>query len=141
MAAMMNASRLSAINASPSVRSRQIASVSRRSVRANAKVYDGKVMADPTHKFAVVVSKFNSLVTKQLLEGAHETFERHGVSTDHVDVARGILEDSSSLVSKKMMLLFFVYGNFDECEPLDIKGATAYYNAVVGATTSALVGA
>ena len=37
-------------------------------------------------RFGVVVARFNSLVTKQLLEGAHETFERHGVSSANVDV-------------------------------------------------------
>jgi 6,7-dimethyl-8-ribityllumazine synthase len=35
----------------------------------------------------VVVARFNSLVTKQLLEGAHEVFQRHGVAKDNVDVS------------------------------------------------------
>ena len=38
-------------------------------------------------KFGVVVARFNSLVTKELLEGAHEVFERHGVQSSSVDVA------------------------------------------------------
>ncbi|MFQ6019928.1 MAG: 6,7-dimethyl-8-ribityllumazine synthase [Dehalococcoidia bacterium] len=37
--------------------------------------------------FAVVVSRFNDLVTKRLLEGAQDAFERHGVDPDQVDVA------------------------------------------------------
>jgi len=38
-------------------------------------------------RYGVVVARFNSLVTKELLEGAHEVFERHGVKADNVDVA------------------------------------------------------
>jgi len=37
-------------------------------------------------KFGIVVARFNSLVTKQLLEGALEDFERHGVDPDNIDV-------------------------------------------------------
>ena len=38
-------------------------------------------------KFGVVVARFNSLVTKQLLEGSLETFKRHGVPDANVDVS------------------------------------------------------
>ena len=57
------------------------------SVRVSATVYTGALVAQPSSKFAVVVSRFNSLVTKQLLEGAQETFTRHGVDTSSVDVS------------------------------------------------------
>jgi hypothetical protein len=40
-------------------------------------------------KFGIVVGRFNDLVTKLLLEGALEHFERHGVSKEDVDV-RGV---------------------------------------------------
>ena len=36
----------------------------------------------------MVVARFNSLVTKPLLEGAHEVFHRHGVDAENVDVRR-----------------------------------------------------
>src|SRR5690554_4431558 len=39
------------------------------------------------HRFAVVVSRFNSLVTERLLSGALGAFARHGVPEDEVDVA------------------------------------------------------
>ncbi|HLV13129.1 MAG TPA: 6,7-dimethyl-8-ribityllumazine synthase [Trueperaceae bacterium] len=39
------------------------------------------------HRFAVVVSRFNSLVTERLLAGAMGAFARHGVPAESVDVA------------------------------------------------------
>lgn len=50
--------------------------------------YVGAVTSRPEWRFAVVVARFNSLVTKQLLEGAHEVFQRHGVAKENVDVRR-----------------------------------------------------
>jgi len=37
-------------------------------------------------RFAIVVSRFNSLVTQQLLLGARDCLLRHGVEADHIDV-------------------------------------------------------
>lgn len=37
-------------------------------------------------KFGIVVGRFNDLVTKLLLEGALDHFERHGVPREDVDV-------------------------------------------------------
>ena len=39
-------------------------------------------------KFGIVVGRFNDLVTKLLLEGALDHFERHGVSRAEVDVRK-----------------------------------------------------
>ncbi|VAX41128.1 6,7-dimethyl-8-ribityllumazine synthase [hydrothermal vent metagenome] len=38
-------------------------------------------------EFAIVVSRFNDLVTKKLLEGAIDAFRQHGVSENRVTVA------------------------------------------------------
>lgn len=59
---------------------------SRASCIARA-TYHGSVMAEPGSKYAVVVARFNSLITKGLLEGAMETFEAHGVPKENVDVS------------------------------------------------------
>lgn len=40
-----------------------------------------------SQRFAIVVSRFNSLVTERLLAGALDAFARHGVLEDAVDVA------------------------------------------------------
>lgn len=39
-------------------------------------------------RFAVVVARFNELITERLLSGALLAFERHGVDQNRVDVAR-----------------------------------------------------
>src|SRR5207249_3932417 len=38
-------------------------------------------------RFAIAVSRFNSLVTERLLAGAQEAFQAHGVADEMVDVA------------------------------------------------------
>lgn len=48
-------------------------------------VFEGKLMAG-AECYAIVVSRFNELVTRRLLEGACETFRNHGVSEDRVDI-------------------------------------------------------
>ena len=49
-------------------------------------VHVGSLVAKPDMQFAIVVARFNDLVTKLLLEGAIEAFHRHGVPTDAVQV-------------------------------------------------------
>ena len=51
-----------------------------------AKVVEGELLARDG-EFAVVVSRFNALVTDRLLEGALSTFRRHGVPEDRITVA------------------------------------------------------
>jgi 6,7-dimethyl-8-ribityllumazine synthase len=50
-------------------------------------VYEGSLVATGL-KAALVVSRFNSLVTEQLLSGAADTLRRHGVKDADVDVFR-----------------------------------------------------
>ena len=38
-------------------------------------------------RFGLVVSRFNELITKKLLEGARDALVRHGVGEDDIDVA------------------------------------------------------
>ena len=45
------------------------------------RVFEGGVTSGG-HKFAIIVSQFNQTVTKRLLDGAVECFQRHGVDTD-----------------------------------------------------------
>ncbi len=56
-------------------------------LRTSATEFVGAVTSQPDWKYGVVVARFNSLVTKQLLEGAHEVFARHGVPSANVDVS------------------------------------------------------
>ena len=41
----------------------------------------------PDGRLAIVVSRFNDLVTKKLLDGAVDTLQRHGVDDVNIDVA------------------------------------------------------
>jgi 6,7-dimethyl-8-ribityllumazine synthase len=41
----------------------------------------------PTGRFAVVVGRFNALVTEPLLAGCRDTLVRHGLPADSIDVA------------------------------------------------------
>ncbi len=48
---------------------------------------DGNLLAGDIH-VAIVVSRFNDLVTDRLLAGAIDTFRRHGVSDNRITVVR-----------------------------------------------------
>lgn len=50
------------------------------------KTFEGQLLAG-SGRYAIVVSRFNDLVTRRLLEGALDTIRRHGGNADHVDVA------------------------------------------------------
>lgn len=56
-------------------------------VHASSDAYVGSLIGQGM-KFGIVVARFNDLVTKLLLEGALEHFERHGVPRSDVDVRR-----------------------------------------------------
>ncbi|HYG67216.1 MAG TPA: 6,7-dimethyl-8-ribityllumazine synthase, partial [Anaeromyxobacteraceae bacterium] len=50
-------------------------------------VYEGSLVATGL-RFGIVVARFNSLVTEQLLSGAADTLRRHGVKDGDIDVFR-----------------------------------------------------
>jgi hypothetical protein len=68
--------------------SQRCAPSSRTSVspRASHSVYEGQLVAHPEGRYAVVVARFNDLVTKLLLDGAVGTLQRHGVTSENIDV-------------------------------------------------------
>jgi 6,7-dimethyl-8-ribityllumazine synthase len=51
-----------------------------------AKCYEGMLIGKGL-KFAVVVSRFNELITTRLLEGARDALLRHGVEEEDIDIA------------------------------------------------------
>jgi 6,7-dimethyl-8-ribityllumazine synthase len=81
-------------------------------------------------KVAIIVSRFNSLVTDQLLAGARDCLTRHGVGDDHIDVLRvpGAWEipQVAARVSEA--------GNHDAIIALGcvIRGATPHFDYVAG---------
>ena len=49
------------------------------------RVFEGNFIA-PKGRFAICVSRFNALITDQLLAGAEDALVRHGIATDDLDV-------------------------------------------------------
>src|SRR6266536_553342 len=79
-------------------------------------------------RFAIVVARFNELVTEQLLSGARDGLRRHGVAADAIDVAwvPGSLE--LPVVAQHLARS----GRYDAliCLGAVIRGATAHFDYV-----------
>lgn len=45
-------------------------------------VYEGTFASDATYRFAIVIARFNDLVTGKLLAGCQDCLKRHGVNVD-----------------------------------------------------------
>ncbi len=90
-------------------------------------VFEGKVVADGA-KFGIVASRFNEFITSKLLSGALDSFVRHGVDEDGVDIAwvPGAFEIP---VTAKMMA---ESGRYDAVLALGavIRGNTSHYDVV-----------
>jgi 6,7-dimethyl-8-ribityllumazine synthase len=85
-------------------------------------------------RFAVVVARFNEIVTSHLLDGAREALRRHGVADDDVTVARVPGSFEIPLVAKKLAET----GSYDAiiCIGAVIEGETDHYDHVAGSVTS-----
>ena len=114
--------------------------LSRVSVSASAspKTYHGRLDASGK-KFAVVVARFNDLVTKLLAEGAVGALERHGASPEDIDVVWVPGSFELPVMAKTM-------GNSGKYAAIVavgavVRGATTHYEAVVSGATSGLLSA
>ena len=81
-------------------------------------------------RVAVVVARFNEVVTRQLLAGAVETLSRHGVSDDDISVAWVPGAFELPVVAKAMLKT----GRYDTiiCLGAVIRGETGHYEMVAG---------
>ena len=50
------------------------------------KTYEGKLISKETDKFCIVISRFNDFIGSKLLSGAIDTFIRHGVREENIDI-------------------------------------------------------
>ena len=95
-------------------------------------VYEGSLVATGL-RFAVVVARFNSLVTEQLLSGALDALRRHGADKAAVDVYRcpGTFELPALL--KRVALS----GRYDAVVALGavIRGGTPHFEYVAAEAT------
>jgi 6,7-dimethyl-8-ribityllumazine synthase len=89
--------------------------------------YEGKLVAEGL-KFAIVVSRFNEMITRRLLSGALDTLERHGAEAGSIDVAMvpGALE--LALTAQRLAQT----GQYDAviCLAAIIRGATPHFEYV-----------
>ena len=81
-------------------------------------------------RVAVVVARFNEMVTRQLLAGALDTLNRHGVRDDDVTVAWVPGAFELPVVGKTLAQT----GKFDSiiCLGAVIRGETGHYDMVAG---------
>lgn len=47
--------------------------------------YEGNLTVGPQHRYAIVISRFNSFITNQLLTGAVDALVRHGAKPEQFD--------------------------------------------------------
>lgn len=79
-------------------------------------------------KVAIVVSRFNDFITGRLLEGAKDTFIRHDVDENNIDVAYVPGAFEIPMVARKLAQT----GKYDAVVTLGcvIRGATSHYDYV-----------
>ena len=95
------------------------------------KVHEGKLDA-ANRRFAVVVARFNSLITAKLLDGALDCLRRHGCPEDQVEVAWVPGAFELPLVAKKLAAT----GRFDAvlCLGAIIRSETPHFDFVANET-------
>ncbi len=84
----------------------------------------------PAGRFAIVVARFNALVTESLLTGCLDSLARHGVADDRVDVARVPGSFEVPLAACRLA----VSGRYAAviCLGCVIRGETAHFDHVAG---------
>ncbi|XP_010277852.1 PREDICTED: 6,7-dimethyl-8-ribityllumazine synthase, chloroplastic [Nelumbo nucifera] len=90
-------------------------------------------------RFAVVVARFNEIVTKLLLEGALETFKRHSVREEDIDVVWVPGSFEIPVVAERLGKS----GKYQAvlCIGAVIRGDTTHYDAVANSAASGVLSA
>lgn len=99
----------------------------------------GSVTATEGLRFAVVVARFNEIITKPLLEGALETFKKYSVKEQDVDVVWvpgsfeiGVVAEKLGKSRKYHSIL---------CIGAVVRGDTTHYDAVANSAASGVLSA
>lgn len=92
-----------------------------------AELFEGMLLGKGL-KFAVVISRFNEVITGRLLDGARDAFQRHGVADIDIDVAWTPGSFEIPLVAKKLALT----GRYNAvvCLGAVIRGGTPHFEYV-----------
>lgn len=90
-------------------------------------------------RFAIVASRFNSLVTEKLLAGARDAFREHGAPDDSVDIAWVPGSFEVPLVAKRLA----ASGGYAAivCLGAVIRGETAHFEYVAGQAAAGVAAA
>lgn len=91
------------------------------------KTIEGQLIAKGK-KFGIVASRFNDFITKQLIEGCIDTFVRHGVDKDKIELALVPGGFEIPLVAQKLANT----KNFDAivCLGTVIRGSTPHFDYI-----------
>lgn len=92
---------------------------------------------DPAGRFAIVAARFNGPITESLLAGCRDTFARHGVSADRLDIAWVPGSFEIPLVARRMA----ESGRYAAvvCLGCVIRGETDHYEHVAGQAASGVM--
>jgi 6,7-dimethyl-8-ribityllumazine synthase len=91
----------------------------------------------PSGRFAIVVGRFNSLVTESLLAACRDTLLRHGVAADAIDVARVPGSFEIPVLAKKLAGSSRYAAVI--CLGCVIRGDTAHFDHVAGQAASGVM--
>lgn len=103
------------------------------------KTYEGNMTVPEGAKFALVVSRFNSLIVEQLVMGAIDTLLRHGSKKENIEIIRVPGAWESPLVAQRLAKS----GKYDAVVVLGavIRGGTAHFEYVAGEAAKGLASA
>jgi 6,7-dimethyl-8-ribityllumazine synthase len=98
-------------------------------------IYEGMLVGNGL-RIAIVVSRWNELITNRLLDGARDALRRHGVAEEHIDIAWVPGSFEIPLVCRRLA----ERGRYDAIIALGavIRGATSHYEHVAGAVSSGI---
>jgi len=97
------------------------------------KKIEGTLVAQPSCRFAIVVSRFNEFITKKLLESAEDTLLRHGVKSDNIEVVWVPGSFEIPFIAKKIASTKKV--NAVICLGCIIQGETPHFEIVANQTS------
>ena len=105
-------------------------------LKIKMKIYEGQTSVGEL-KIAVVVARFNELITEKLLQGASDTFRRCGGDESTMEVARVPGAFELPLTAKMLVET----GKFSAvvCLGCVIRGATDHYDYVCSQTASGIM--
>ena len=93
--------------------------------------------SSPAGRFAIVVGRFNALVTEPLLAGCRDTLVRHGVPANSIDVAWAPGSFEVPLVAKTMAATKHYVAVI--CLGCVIRGETAHFEHVAGQAAAGIM--